>query len=116
MALSAGIVKFTQVSDQDGLIALINTKQLKGTYLQIDSNDLITLPSNVITQGGTFNGDSSTEVSYLEGVQTYIRVQLNGKQPTENYALETDLNNYLSLSSGHRWFLATQKNDKKVCR
>ena len=50
MALSAGIKKFTQVSDQDGLIALINTKQPKGNYLQIDSNDLIALPSNVITR------------------------------------------------------------------
>ena len=39
-------------------------------------------------------------MSYLEGVHTYIQDQLNGKQPTGNYALETDLNKYLPLSGG----------------
>ena len=114
MALSSGIVKFTQVSDQDGLIALIKTKQPKGTYLQIDSNDLITLPSNVITQGGTFNGTSSTEMLYLEGVHTYIQDQLNSKQPTRNYALETDLNNYLPLSGGQLTGSITINNQTPV--
>ena len=114
MALSAGIKKFNQVSDQDGLIALINTKQPKGTYLQIDSNDLITLPSNVITQGGTFNGTSSTEMLYLEGVHTYIQDQLNSKQPTRNYALETDLNNYLPLSGGQLTGSLTINNQTPV--
>ena len=114
MALSAGIVKFTQVSDQDSLIALINTKQPKGTYLQIDSNDLIALPSNVVTQGGTFIDATSTEMSYLEGVQTYIQDQLNSKQPTGNYALETDLNKYLPLSGGQLTGALTINNQTPV--
>ena len=50
---------------------LINSKQPKGNYLQINSQDIVPLTSDIVTQGGTFNGATSTEMSYLEGVHTY---------------------------------------------
>ena len=80
---------------------LINSKQPKGDYLQINSQDIVPLTSSIVTQGGTFNGATSTEMSYLEGVHTYIQDQLDGKQPTGDYALKTDLTQYLPLSGGY---------------
>ena len=80
---------------------LINSKQPKGDYLQINSQDIVPLKSDIVTQGGTFNGATSTEMSYLEGVHTYVQDQLDGKQPTGNYALKTDLTQYLPLSGGN---------------
>ena len=80
---------------------LINSKQPKGNYLQINSQDIVPLKSDIVTQGGTFNGATSTEMSYLEGVHTYVQDQLDGKQPTGNYALKTDLTQYLPLSGGN---------------
>ena len=89
------------MSDQDGLIALINTKQPKGNYLQIDASDLIQLPGDVHTMGGSFNGATSAEMSYLEGVTSYIQDQLNTKQVQGDYATHTDLGNYLPTTPSH---------------
>ena len=53
--MASALRTFTQVSDNDALITLINSKQPKGNYLQITSQDIVPLASDVVTQGGTFN-------------------------------------------------------------
>ena len=98
--MASAVLAFTHVSDQDNILTLINSKQPKEDYLQINSQDIVPLKTNIITQGGTFNGATSTEMSYLEGVHTYVQDQLDGKQPTGDYALKTDLTQYLPLSGG----------------
>ena len=71
--MASAVLAFTHVSDQDNILTLINSKQPKGNYLQINSQDIVPLTSDIVTQGGTFNGATSTEMSYLEGVHMYIQ-------------------------------------------
>ena len=84
--MASGVLAFTQVSDQDSILMLINSnyKQPKGNYLPINSQDIVPLTSSIVTQGGTFNGATSTEMSYLEGVHTYIyRINWMANNPPE---------------------------------
>ena len=75
------INNFANTNVNTQFVQQLATKQDKGDYLQF-VDGVAHLTQNVVVTGATFNGCTSTEMSYLEGAKTYIQDQLDGKQHT----------------------------------